>query len=131
MKWAREIVAQDRAGKPLPFLEEVKAYKLLRLDALRREHGDKLPLEVHVLRFGSDAAVVTFPGEIFVELGLAVKQAAPAATTLVVELANSVETIYIPTRKACAEGSYEVTNSMLQPGSGEMLVEAAVRLLRE
>ena len=37
----------------------------------------------------------------------------------------------IPTRKACAEGSYEVTNSMLQPGSGEMLVEAAIQLLRK
>jgi hypothetical protein len=32
---------------------------------------------------------------------------------------------------AYAGGSYEVTNSTLQPGSGEMLAETAVRLLRE
>ena len=39
--------------------------------------------------------------------------------------------MYVPTRAACAGGSYEVTNSSLQPGSGEMLVEAAIRLLRD
>jgi hypothetical protein len=42
-----------------------------------------------------------------------------------------VETVYIPTRAAYAGGSYEVANSALQPGSGEMLVESALRLLRE
>jgi hypothetical protein len=49
----------------------------------------------------------------------------------VVELANCEETLYVPTRAAYAGGSYEVTNSALQPGSGEMLAEAAVRLLRD
>ncbi len=71
------------------------------------------------------------PGEVFVDLGLAIKRHSPFRTTLVVELSNCVETIYIPTRAAYAGGSYEVTNSNLQPGSGEMLVEAALKLLRE
>ena len=48
-----------------------------------------------------------------------------------VELSNCVETIYVPTRAAYAGGSYEVTNSATQPGSGEMLVETALALLRE
>jgi hypothetical protein len=55
----------------------------------------------------------------------------PFKTTLVIELANAVETIYVPTRAAYAGGSYEVTNSTVEAGSGEMLVEAALRLLRE
>jgi hypothetical protein len=42
-----------------------------------------------------------------------------------------VETIYIPNRAAYAGGSYEVTNSSTLPGSGELLVETAVSLLRE
>ena len=71
------------------------------------------------------------PGEIFVELGLAIKQASPFKTTLVVELANSVETMYVPTRVAAVGGGYEAINSALEPGSGEMLAEAGVRLLRE
>jgi hypothetical protein len=33
-------------------------------------------------------------------------------------------------RAAYVGGGYEATNSTLEPGSGEMLVEAAVRLLR-
>jgi len=74
---------------------------------------------------------VFLPGEVFVELGLAIKQASPYATTMIFELSNCVETMYIPTRAAYAGGSYEVTNSAVQPGSGEMLVEAALKLLRE
>jgi hypothetical protein len=93
--------------------------------------GETLPVEVNVVTLGQDAALVFLPGEVFVELGLAIKQASPFPTTLVVELSQCVETIYIPTRAAYAGGSYEVTNSTLQPGGGEMLAEAAVRLLRE
>ena len=42
-----------------------------------------------------------------------------------------METIYIPHRAAYVGGSYEVTNSALMPGSGELLVEASLTLLRE
>jgi hypothetical protein len=83
------------------------------------------------LNVGSEVAIVCLPGEVFVELGLAIKQGSPFGTTLVIELSNAVETIYIPTRAACVGGSYEVTNSALQPGAGELLVEAALSLLRE
>ena len=93
--------------------------------------GKSLPVEVHVVTIGRDVAMVFLPGEIFVELGLAIKQASPFKTTLVVELSNAVETAYVPTRAAYAVGSYEVTNTTVQPGSGEMLVETAIHLLRE
>jgi hypothetical protein len=93
--------------------------------------GDTLPTEVTVVALGRDLAIVFLPGEVFVELGLAIKQASPFRTTMIVELSNCVETIYIPHRAAYASGSYEVTNSSTQPGSGEMLVEAAISLLRE
>jgi hypothetical protein len=35
----------------------------------------------------------------------------------------------VPTEKAFAEGSYEVTNARVKAGAGEMLVDAAVKLL--
>lgn len=73
---------------------------------------------------------MTLPGEVFVEHGLAIKKASPFRTTLVIELANDVPA-YIPTRKALAEGSYETVNSRLQPGGGEMMVEAAVEILKQ
>ena len=93
--------------------------------------GDTLPVEVHAISIGTDFAIVCLPGEVFVELGMAIKGASPFRTTMIVELSNCSETCYIPTRAAYAQGSYEVTNSTVKPGSGEMLVEAALALLRQ
>ncbi len=85
---------------------------------------------MHAICLGKDLAIVCLPGEVFVDLGLAIKRGSPFRTTLVVELSDCVETLYIPTRGAYAGGGYEVTNSAVQPGSGEMLVESALTLLR-
>lgn len=138
-------------GGAVEFLDHVIAYKKLILDQLRHQQpvgqntdhltwgrsialagiGETLPVDVTVITIGDELAIVTLPGEVFVDLGLAIKQASPFRTTIVVELSNVVETIYIPHRAAYAGGSYEVTNSTVMPGSGEMLVESAVRLLRQ
>ena len=70
------------------------------------------------------------PGEVFVDLGLAIKGASPFGATLVIELAHDAPG-YLPTRKAFAEGSYETVNSRIAPGGGERMVENAVRLLHQ
>lgn len=127
---ARELLATRRSGGKVEFLEEVRAHKLLQLERLRRQ-GPELPLEVHAIRLGAQAAIVTLPGEVFVELGLAIKKASPFPVTFVVELANSDATIYVPTREAYALGGYEVINSTLAPGGGELLRDAAIQLLAE
>jgi len=112
----------------LPFLERVQVAKVL--DLLERYPEPSCSMEVQAFKLGPELAVVTLPGEVFVELGLAIKSRSPFETTLVVELANDVPN-YIPTAKGFREGSYEVVNSRLAPGSGEQLVAAAVRLLKE
>jgi hypothetical protein len=114
-------------SRELPFLEQVKACTIMDLEL---RGADALPLEVQVVRLGPDTALVTLPGEVFVELGLAIKAASPFKTTLVIELAND-SPAYIPTKKAFAEGSYEIVNSRIQPGGGEQLVETAIGLLDE
>ncbi|MFM7129595.1 MAG: neutral/alkaline non-lysosomal ceramidase N-terminal domain-containing protein [bacterium] len=139
------------SGQKVEFLKQVWAHKMLMIDQLRHTTplaaakakkpflrtrklagvGEVLPVEVTTIAVGDDLAIVCLPGEVFVNLGLAIKQNSPYKTTLIVELSNSVETIYIPTRAAHAGGSYEVTNSTVKPGSGEMLVEAALGLLRQ
>ncbi len=124
--WAREAIRKV-GTRSLPFLEQVEAYKIL---AIELRGGDTIPLEVQVFRFSKDMALVGLPGEVFVDLGLAIKRASPFATTLVVELCHDAPG-YIPTKKAFAEGSYETVNSRIAPGGGEMMVDAAVRLLRE
>ena len=113
--------------RELPFLKQVEACKIV---SLEMRGGETAPLEVQVFRLAPDVAVVGLPGEVFVDLGLAVRQASPFPVTLVIELCNDAPG-YIPTRKAFAEGSYETVNSVIAPGGGEMLAETAARLLKD
>jgi hypothetical protein len=73
---------------------------------------------------------VSLPGEIFVELGLAIKKASPFRHTQIAELANG-SIGYIPDEPAYVQGNYEVVSARCAKGSGEMLVEAVLRLLKE
>lgn len=148
---AKKLLAEIRAGAKPEFLAHVDAYRRLIIDNLRHRIdqdeamewlgwglskkfagcGESMPLGVQVITLGRDVAIVAFPGESFVEHGLAIKNASPFRTTLVVELANHGETIYVPTRGAAVGGGYETTNTTVAPGAGELMVEACVRLLRE
>jgi hypothetical protein len=129
LAWARDPkvppLYQER-----PFLQQFRRKKILSLEQLRRQHGEKLAVEVQVFRLGPDTALVFLPGEIFVELGMSIKNASPFANTLVIELANN-NPAYVPTRRAFANGDYETINSRLVPGSGERMVQSAVQLLLE
>jgi hypothetical protein len=132
-KYSAEATAQARKDmakigtRELPFLKQVETYKIVSLQMLP---SDTLPMEVQVFRLSEEAAIVGLPGEIFVDLGLAIKKASPFPVTLVIELCNDAPG-YVPTIKAFKEGSYETVNSRIQPGGGEKLVEAATRLLKE
>ncbi|HMO83936.1 MAG TPA: hypothetical protein PKC18_03350, partial [Lacipirellulaceae bacterium] len=124
--------AEARASLPkvgtreMPMLEQVAAVKKVGID----DYGVvDLPMEVQAFQLSSSVAAVALPGELFAELGLAIKRRSPYATTLVFELCNDYPG-YIPTRRAFAEGGYEPANSKLEPGGGERLVDAAVALLK-
>lgn len=60
---------------------------------------------VHALRIG-DGAIVTGPGEIFSEIGLAVRERSPAAVTLYAGYTNDLIT-YFATAAAYPAGGYE------------------------
>jgi neutral ceramidase len=124
--WARENIKKV-GTKELPFLKQVEAYKIL---AVQMRPGRTIPLEVQAFRLSRDVAVVGLPGEVFVDLGLKIKRASPFTTTLVIELCQDAPG-YIPTKKAFTEGSYETVNSRVASGGGEMMAEAAIRLLKE
>jgi hypothetical protein len=116
-------------GKPgaPPFLDMVAALRTLDIADFRRQ---PLTAEVQVLALGDQIAWVGLPGEIFVELGVAIKKASPFPRTVVVGLANG-SIGYVPTQKAFAEGGYEVISARCAPGCGELVADAAIRLLRE
>ncbi len=122
---AREIDA--RQGANTPFLEQVKAYRILDVEA---RGGKPFDVDVQVFSLGRDIAWVALPGEVFVELGRSIKAASPFKQTNVVELSNG-RSSYIPHRSAFSEGQYEVVSTRYAEGAGEMLVTTAVRLLDE
>lgn len=78
-----------------------------------------------------DAAFSSFPGEVFVEVGLAAKARSPFSKTFPVGLANAGRTGgYLPTREAFAEGDYEVYASNYREDAADILVDATVAQLK-
>ncbi|MBI3867039.1 MAG: hypothetical protein HY299_00785 [Verrucomicrobia bacterium] len=101
-------------------LEEIKANK------------GRLPAEVQVSSIG-DLDFVAVPCELFVELGLRIKQAAHPRRALIVGTANGIIG-YVPHPEAFARGGYETTflgTSKMAPKTGDVLVEVATDLLRQ
>ncbi|HUR45900.1 MAG TPA: neutral/alkaline non-lysosomal ceramidase N-terminal domain-containing protein [Candidatus Saccharimonadales bacterium] len=132
-KFKAEAIVQAKAdmakigGHEMTFLDQVNT---ARIYDLQFRGSSALELEVQGIALGSDTAIVTVPGELFCELGMAIKKGSPFTHTYIVELCND-SIGYVPTRKAYAEGGYEPANSRLAPGGGEMLVEAAIKLLKK
>jgi neutral ceramidase len=106
---------------------------LAQLESNRLPHS--VPAEVQVIRLG-DIALVGVPGELFVELGLAIKRDSRLDYTFICGFANG-NVGYIPTRYAYARGGYEINAAFkyygyptaLAPEAGEQVVATAVRLI--
>lgn len=94
-----------------------------------------IPAEVQVLRIGP-VAWVGIPGELFVELGLEIKQNSGLENIFLSCYTND-DIGYIPTREAYEQGGYEVEESyilhnypaVLSPEVGEKIRDTAVRLI--
>ena len=127
---ARAINVFHRKVSPTPdFYLLVESHRILEARDRRKRFGDSEPAEVQAIRLGPDTAIVSLPHEVFVEIGTAIKKSSPFKHTFVLSLAEDGD-FYVPTRKAFAEGSYEVVTCPLKPGCGEALVDAAVGLLK-
>ncbi|MCW8133513.1 MAG: hypothetical protein KIS92_24425 [Planctomycetota bacterium] len=98
------------------------------LEKIRREKT--APAELQALFF-DEYAFVGVPAELFVELGLRIKERAHPKRALVVGLANGMVG-YVPTKEAFARGGYETTFcgwSCLAHEAGDTIADAAVDLI--
>ena len=120
----------EDASERQQFLNNVKRRRVLWLEAQKQKGIVSLPIDVQVFRLSNETAIVTLPGEMFVEFGLTIKNFSPFRNTIVVEMSNN-NVAYVPNKKAFVQGGYEVENSRLVPGGGELLVEAALLMLKE
>ena len=123
LKRLRDHHAQSRAAlAALEALEEQNR-RDRRVDMTRRE----LATAMTVVTVGN-LAIVGIPGELFVELGLAIKANPHFAQTFVAGYCNDLIG-YIPTRAAYPEGGYEVDTARIAAGSGETIVDTALSAL--
>ncbi|MFC2099026.1 neutral/alkaline non-lysosomal ceramidase N-terminal domain-containing protein [Bacteroidota bacterium] len=78
-------------------------------------------------------ALVSLPGEFFIEWGNAIREKSPFKNTIVVAYANGSNG-YFPTQKAFNNGGGYETNvgtARFAPEAGEMVVDAAISMLME
>jgi hypothetical protein len=87
-----------------------------------------LPAEIQVIRIG-DWYFVGWPGEIFIEYALAVKNYQP--NTAVISLANGELQGYIVTKQAAEEGGYEASNALFCHQTGDIFVNQTQQLIRK
>lgn len=127
LPWAREVAAKFGKQNAAPFLDFVKAFKLLEIDS---RNGRPIDAEIQVFTLGEKFAIVSLPGEVFTEIGQYIKSRSPYPYTIITELTNAALG-YFPDRKAYMEGNYEVITSRVAPGSAEILAENALRMLNQ
>jgi hypothetical protein len=111
-------------------LEYTLAYATIRSAGKVHPYELEVPLEIQVIRIG-DASIVAIPGEIFVEYTLAIEAASPFSPTFVVTCANGVSPGYFVTEDAVRQGVFEAGVSLMEPETGETVVETSLNLLSE
>lgn len=122
------------AGAPIADISKAEVGKIylecLQDAMLRRgiEGQRELAMPVQALRIGP-AILVAIPGELFVELGLAIRQSQRNLQVFLVGYANG-SWGYLPNRNAFGQGGYEVETSIFNENMGEALVDGASQLVR-
>jgi neutral ceramidase len=85
------------------------------------------PLNLTVGRVGQ-VAFVGLGGEVFNEIGQAIKSASPFPCTLVITHCNGAAG-YLPIRSAYLEGGYEVRSSRFAPDAADKVIQESLRML--
>ena len=95
-----------------------------RLDTARTER--KIQAEINTVLIGKDLALATFPGEFFVEHGLAFKERSPFKHTFFIGYCND-QLYYFPTIQSTITRGYGAASStQVEIGAGEYLVNRAL-----
>ncbi len=103
-----------------------------RLSAANRFYeADERPLtrslEQQAVRIG-DAVFVTFPGELFSEIGLAIKNRSPLEKTFVIGVTCGPGG-YLPAAKEFIDGDYEIDGSAYSPKTEAFCISSSLKLI--
>jgi len=129
LTWAEEILEQT--GGQLQALadgvgDDYKAKLYKELHDIQDQD-----IQVEQLCFAIDGtALLSFPGEMFTEIGMAIKKQSPFERTYIVGIANGCIG-YVPTRKAIDEGGYAVDTRRVDVRSEEIITEKSLAILNK
>lgn len=103
-----------------------------RLDAARKYYSSSdrpavRSLEQQAVRIG-DAVFVTFPGELFSEIGLAIKKQSPLEKTFIIGVTCG-RGGYLPAAKEFIDGDYEIDGSPYSPETEGVCVRSSLELI--
>jgi hypothetical protein len=90
---------------------------------------DASAFAITVARLG-DVAFVGLGGEVFTEIGLAIKAGSPCRHTFVITHCNGAAGYLVP-KEAHVQGGYEVTSSPFAPQAADIVVREAIRMLHD
>ena len=130
----RALNELTRKGGPAELITKAKIEKLY-ADILLKQvyernkssHDVIKRVELQAIRIG-DCALLAFPGELFVEIGLEIKAKSPFKYTYIVGYANGYVG-YVPTKQAFEEGGYEAVTAQFVPEASDIVVEESLALL--
>ena len=104
-------------------------YKALLFERLHARESISIEVEQTCCAFG-DSSLISFPGELFTEIGMSIKSRSPFKRTWILGLANG-EIGYAPTVKAIGEGGYAVETREVGDEAGEIVLNNSLSLLGE
>jgi neutral ceramidase len=88
---------------------------------------DSIRVKIQVFAIG-EIILVALPGEVFVELGLELKNKIQHPL-YICQLSNGGNVGYILNERDYAEGGYEAISALLAPGMGEYLIDEAAKMI--
>ncbi len=129
LNWAKKVL-KETDGKIQVMADGVgDDYKAKLLVELHEKQGQSISVEQVCFAIG-DCAFISFPGELFTEIGVRIKSESPFQHTCIIGLANGCIG-YIPTREAISQGGYEVDTRCCGDAAEDIVVENSLVLLRK
>jgi hypothetical protein len=129
LAWAEAIIEQT-GGTVQPLADGVgNDYKALLLKQLHAVQDGAIPAEQICIAV-DDTAFLSFPGELYTEIGMKIKAASPFSRTYIIGLANG-SVGYLPTRKAIGEGGYAEHVRRVEADAEDAILSKSLELLKQ
>ncbi|MDD3927891.1 MAG: hypothetical protein PHT33_14670, partial [bacterium] len=129
LSWADEVI-RCSGGEVQALPDGVgDDYKANLYKRLYLRQNEDIPAEQVCFSIG-DTAFISFPGELYTEIGMHIKEASPFKHTYILGLANGTVG-YVPTRKAIAEGGYAEDTRYVDASAEEVVIKQSLALLNQ